>query len=84
MTELKIGVIGIPGKWSTEALADAIEARTGFRRVIDMGAVALDLVFQIVIQILLSTSVLLQLRLRLQSCLIEFIPLTLPGMHRLL
>ena len=25
----KIGVIGTPGKWSTEALADAIEARTG-------------------------------------------------------
>ena len=43
MTELKIGVIGIPGKWSTEALADAVAARTGFRRVIDMGAVALDL-----------------------------------------
>jgi len=43
VTELKIGVIGIPGKWSTEALADAVEARTGFRRVIDMGAVALDL-----------------------------------------
>ena len=43
MTEPKIGVIGIPGKWSTEALADAVEARTGFRRVIDMGAVSLDL-----------------------------------------
>ena len=43
MTDLKIGVIGIPGKWSTEALADAVEARTGFRRVIDMGAVVLDL-----------------------------------------
>lgn len=43
MTELKIGVIGIPGKWSTEALADAVEARTGFRRVIDMGAVVLNL-----------------------------------------
>ncbi len=43
MTELKIGVIGIPGKWSTEALADAIEARTRFRRVIDMSEVALDL-----------------------------------------
>lgn len=43
MTELKIGVIGIPGKWSTEALADAVAARTGFRRVIDMGSVALDL-----------------------------------------
>lgn len=43
MTELKIGVIGIPGKWSTEALADAVEAKTGFRQVIDMGSVALDL-----------------------------------------
>lgn len=43
MTELRIGVVGIPGKWSTEALADAIEARTGFRLVVDMGRVALDL-----------------------------------------
>lgn len=39
----KIGVIGIPGKWSTEALADAIEAKTGFRQVIDMANVSLDL-----------------------------------------
>lgn len=39
----KIGVIGIPGKWSTEVLADAIESRTGSRRVIDMDAVSLDL-----------------------------------------
>ncbi|MDO6731278.1 GAK system ATP-grasp enzyme [Marinovum sp. 2_MG-2023] len=39
----KIGVIGTPGKWSTEALADALEARTGFRCVIDMGSVTLDL-----------------------------------------
>ncbi|WP_298822290.1 GAK system ATP-grasp enzyme [uncultured Roseibium sp.] len=43
MTELKIGVVGIPGKWSTEILADAFEARTGFRRVIDMADVVLDL-----------------------------------------
>ncbi|PRY20945.1 ribosomal protein S6--L-glutamate ligase [Aliiruegeria haliotis] len=43
MTELKIGVVGIPGKWSTEALADAVEARTGFRLVIDMGRVTMDL-----------------------------------------
>ncbi|MES0811650.1 GAK system ATP-grasp enzyme [Roseibium sp. SCPC15] len=43
MTNLKIGVVGIPGKWSTEALADAVEARTGFRLVIDMAEVALDL-----------------------------------------
>ena len=39
----RIGVIGIPGKWSTETLADELEARTGFRLVIDMGGVALDL-----------------------------------------
>lgn len=43
MTELKIGVVGIPGKWSTEALADAVEAKTGFRLVIDMAKVTLDL-----------------------------------------
>jgi ribosomal protein S6--L-glutamate ligase len=35
--------VGIPGKWSTETLADAVEARTGYRRVIDMGEVGLDL-----------------------------------------
>lgn len=39
----KIGVIGIPGKWSTETLADAIEEKTGFRLVIDMSQVSLDL-----------------------------------------
>lgn len=39
----KIGVIGIPGKWSTETLADAVEKQTGFRLVIDMADVSLDL-----------------------------------------
>jgi len=39
----RIGVVGIPGKWSTETLADAAEQRTGFRLVIDMARVALDL-----------------------------------------
>lgn len=39
----RIGVIGIPGKWSTEVLAKALEERTGFRLVIDMEEVALDL-----------------------------------------
>ncbi|MBT8129546.1 MAG: GAK system ATP-grasp enzyme [Gammaproteobacteria bacterium] len=43
MAEAKIGVIGLPGKWSTETLADAVQARTGERLVIDMGEVALDL-----------------------------------------
>jgi tetrahydromethanopterin:alpha-L-glutamate ligase len=42
-SDKKIGVIGIPGKWSTETLADAVEERTGFRLVIDMAEVALDL-----------------------------------------
>ena len=44
MADLKIGVVGIPGKWSTETLADAVEGRTGFRLVIDMAEVVLDLV----------------------------------------
>ena len=43
MANLKIGVIGIPGKWSTEVLADAVENKTGFRLVIDMADVSLDL-----------------------------------------
>jgi len=43
LADLKIAVIGIPGKWSTETLADAVEQRTGFRLVIDMGKVELDL-----------------------------------------
>ena len=43
MAETRIGVVGIAGKWSTEALADAVEARTGYRLVIDMGEVNLDL-----------------------------------------
>lgn len=43
MAETKIGVVGIPGKWSTEVLADAVDAATGFRQVIDMAGVCLDL-----------------------------------------
>ena len=43
MAEVRIGVVGIPGKWSTETLADALERRTGYRLVIDMGRVELDL-----------------------------------------
>ncbi len=39
----RIGVIGVPGKWSTECLADALETRTGFRLVIDISRVSLDL-----------------------------------------
>lgn len=43
MSDLRIGVIGVPGKWSTEVLADAIQLRTGFRLVIDMATVRADL-----------------------------------------
>lgn len=38
----RIAVIGIPGKWSTEVLADRIEEKTGFRLVISMSDVHLD------------------------------------------
>ena len=43
MAEPRIAVVGLPGKWSTETLADAVEARTGHRNVVDMGEVSLDL-----------------------------------------
>jgi ribosomal protein S6--L-glutamate ligase len=43
LTDLRIGVVGIPGKWSTEVLADALEAQTGYRCVVDMADVVLDL-----------------------------------------
>ena len=43
MANATIGVIGLPGKWSTETLADAVEASTGSRLVIDMSDVVLDL-----------------------------------------
>lgn len=42
-SNLKVGVVGIPGKWSTETLADEVQQRTGFRLVIDMAEVSLDL-----------------------------------------
>ncbi|HWO13757.1 MAG TPA: hypothetical protein VNN80_29845, partial [Polyangiaceae bacterium] len=45
MTErlVRIGVVGVSGGWSSEALADAIQAQTGFRLLIDMRRCALDL-----------------------------------------
>jgi len=39
----KVAVVGIGGKWSTECLADALERRTGYRLVIDITRVTLDL-----------------------------------------
>ncbi|WP_428354095.1 GAK system ATP-grasp enzyme [Methyloprofundus sp.] len=43
MLNLKIAVVGLPGKWSTETLADAIENKTGFRMIVDMDKVNLNL-----------------------------------------
>jgi len=43
LADYRIGVVGLPGKWSTEVLADAVESCTGFRLVIDMQNVSLDL-----------------------------------------
>ena len=42
MSKPLIAVIGIPGKWSTEVLADRLEAKTGTRHVIDMADVTFD------------------------------------------
>ncbi len=42
-SSLRIGVVGVPGKWSSERLADAIAERTGFRLLVDMSEVAIDL-----------------------------------------
>lgn len=40
--QLRIGVIGIADGWSTERMLDALEQRTGFRRLIEMQDVAFD------------------------------------------
>jgi len=40
---MKIGVIGIPGGWSSESLADAVAVRTGKRLLIDIKSVKFDL-----------------------------------------
>jgi ATP-grasp enzyme of GAK system len=39
----QVAVVGIPGGWSSERLADALENQTGFRLIIDMKDVQLDL-----------------------------------------
>lgn len=36
MEQKKIGVIGVPGGWSSERLAEAVENKTGFHLLIDM------------------------------------------------
>lgn len=40
---LKVGVVGVPGGWSSEALADAIAERTGFRLLVEPARIELDL-----------------------------------------
>lgn len=42
MNDLKIAVIGNPGSWSTEKLADALEKKTGFRCVVEMSKMTMD------------------------------------------
>lgn len=39
----RIGIVGVAGGWSSEALADAVAERTGFRLLVDMGRCTADL-----------------------------------------
>lgn len=39
----KIGVVGTSGGWSSEKLADTLAAKTGYRLLVDMERVAVDL-----------------------------------------
>lgn len=43
MNDFRIAVIGIADGWSTQQLLDAVEARTGYRRLIEMQDVVLEL-----------------------------------------
>ena len=40
---MKIGVVGTRGGWSSELLADTVAAKTGFRLLVDMEQVCMDL-----------------------------------------
>jgi ribosomal protein S6--L-glutamate ligase len=40
---MKIGVVGTHGGWSSEFLADSVQDKTGFRLLVDMADVSLDL-----------------------------------------
>ena len=40
---MRVGIIGIPGRWSSERIADGLEARTGHRLLVDLADVAVDL-----------------------------------------
>ena len=39
----RVGIVGVPGGWSSERLADAFAARTGYRLLVDAGRVVADL-----------------------------------------
>lgn len=39
----RIGVVGVPGGWSSEQLADALARRTGYRLLMDPDHIAIDL-----------------------------------------
>ena len=39
----RIGVVGVPGGWSSERLADALAQRTGYRQLMDPDHIAIDL-----------------------------------------
>jgi ribosomal protein S6--L-glutamate ligase len=41
--KVKIGVVGTPGGWSSEKLADTVAELTGYRLLIDMSRLSLDL-----------------------------------------
>jgi tetrahydromethanopterin:alpha-L-glutamate ligase len=42
LTSPRIGVVGVHGGWSSESLADKVEAQTGFRLLIDLTEVVFD------------------------------------------
>jgi len=39
----RVAVVGVPGGWSSECLADALAKETGYRRIVDMNEVQMDL-----------------------------------------
>ncbi len=39
----RVGVIGIPGKWSSERLAESLQKKTGFRLLVSMDEINLDI-----------------------------------------
>lgn len=43
MNSLKVGVVGLPGNWSSEELVNVLKERTGFGVLIDMKCVSLNL-----------------------------------------